>query len=835
MDSSRQWKKHYIALIPCYGILYCDIDIIKVVYRNFLSEHDKSRRGDEGMAGRITYGRCMSLCLILLWTLAGCVGGGERKTGMDHLKRAQVRSEDDRIVLENSKMAIAFSKKNGSIAQIRDVVRGLDFLASPGETPFRIQIGNDIVTSFRTFSYLHNAEQTDGQSYTLTWELRDGVTLSGCLFLPDDGDQVRFTSHVKNVGDKSVLYVEYPVIGGIASLGKTSALAHSYATGLLIHDPDRQFINDGDGLRFTPYPESFSGASMQWFTYYCKDKGGLYVAALDGESHQKWLNFYRMNHSLEISHMYGYEEVKAGNSLKADYPFILQLVSGQHEWYEAADRYKQWATQQYWCKRGPAQQRRNNQKATWLLEDMGLSTFGISACHDRSDWIHMYHKAADTKIFHVLGPDWPRTDQNYYNGVPGGMGDWFPTRFDPTTLKTIRELGDRFAPFEFDFLVDPNKNDGNNLKANLQSFPDPTFSQDEYNFNMLCPATAYTQNFHTQRDLKVYQEVKADSMYYDISANNLIKICMNPSHGHPVGGSTAITNGYQKTYEKTRQAMSREAGAYIPLGTEMMNEVFLRELDYYQARAWAQPCSALETWPFHSLIKSGAAEIIPMFTYVYNEYGIVRLDGWGKLVDEIGDLYYQTVARTYAWGGLYELNYEYSPMETINGVEPAPEEHYYQFKPRGYPYSSEKGEYLRQFAALRTGVGNRYLAYGTMQHPLPLNSPMVRMKWFMFNHDTDERGVYEAPALVQGAWKSTKDNKTSLGFVIANTSDQPVDIDVSIDPSEYGLKGRTAARLLTGFTNDGFEQISLDSREAQIALNETLNARTVYLIEINQK
>ena len=83
MDSSRQWKKHYIALIPCYGILYCDIDIIKVVYRNFLSEHDKSRRGDEGMAGRITYGRCMTLCLILLWTLAGCVGGGERKTGME--------------------------------------------------------------------------------------------------------------------------------------------------------------------------------------------------------------------------------------------------------------------------------------------------------------------------------------------------------------------------------------------------------------------------------------------------------------------------------------------------------------------------------------------------------------------------------------------------------------------------------------------------------------------------------------------------------------------------------------------------------------------------------
>src|SRR5690606_41177170 len=90
------------------------------------------------------------------------------------------------------------------------------------------------------------------------------------------------------------------------------------------------------------------------------------------------------------------------------------------------------------------------------------------------------------------------------------------------------------------------------------------------------------------------------------------------------------------------------------------------------------------------ILISGEAELIPMFAYVYHEYGAVRLDGWGKLVNEIGELFYYTVARTYLWGGLYELNYEYSPMEAIDGEENSPEEHYFSFQPKGYEFDPER-------------------------------------------------------------------------------------------------------------------------------------------------
>src|SRR5699024_5484513 len=101
---------------------------------------------------------------------------------------------------------------------------------------------------------------------------------------------------------------------------------------------------------------------------------------------------------------------------------------------------------------------------------------------------------------------------------------------------------------------------------------------------------------------------------------------------------------------------------------EQMCETFLDRLDFYQARAWGQPCATLETWPIRQAMRTGQARMIPLFDYVYHEWGVVRMDGWGKLVEETGQLFYDTVAKTYLWGGLYEINHEYSPMEELDGV-----------------------------------------------------------------------------------------------------------------------------------------------------------------------
>ncbi len=244
--------------------------------------------------------------------------------------------------------------------------------------------------------------------------------------------------------------------------------------------------------------------------------------------------------------------------------------------------------------------------------------------------------------------------------------------------------------------------------------------------------------------MQVLREANVDAMYYDISANNLIKVCAAQTHTHTPGGGREITEGYRDIYADTGDALSREAGRPIPLGTEQMCEVFLDRLDFYQARAWAQPCSTLETWPLRGQMLSGQARMIPLFDMVYHEYGVVRMDGWGKLTDAIGGLFFDTVAKTYLWGGLYEVNHEYSPMEELDGVENPPEEHYFRFDPQHCAYSGGRAAYVGRFAAARLGRANPYWVYGRMLPAPAIDAPVRKLAWYHYNHGPENPAIPRA-------------------------------------------------------------------------------------------
>jgi hypothetical protein len=746
--------------------------------------------------------------------------------------------DNGRIVIENELVGISFSKADGALVGLDDRLRGLNYIDGSADVPFRLDDGSDLKTHFETFSYARDASYTAGTAYRLIWTIGNGLALHARIELPNGSDEISFISNLENRGSQLILAVEYPIIGGMKSIGANDVLAHPYATGLLVRNPLQNFEADGGGLRFMPYPESFSGASMQFCAYFAKGKGGLYFAAHDGSYAQKWLNFFRMNGRLEASLMYGYEDIGPGKGVEAPFRYVVKTFPGD-DWYQAADIYKTWAIQQDWCRQGTLARRDPLNRAEWLLEKVGLSTFGIDAGRDRTRWIRQYRKDVGSPIFHILGPDWPKVDQNYADSLPGGMADWFPTRFSKENLALIREQGDYFAPFEFDFLVDPKRSDSALLKANLQVFPAKPRSRDEYAFAMLCPATDFTRAFHRDRDVRVFEESGCDAMYYDISANNLIKTDLSPSHGHPVGGGREITLAYKRIYAETKQALAAKAGKYMALGTEMMCETFLPELDYYQARAGAQPSSAFEMGTFKNLLKSGRAEVIPMFTYVYHEYGPVRLDGWGKLVNEAGELYYNIAAKAYLWGGLYELNSEYSPLEALDGRENDPAEHYFKFDPQGYLYSPERARYLEQFAFLRTGPGNKYLAYGTMLRPLDIGPTDTAMSWFHYNIDQKspwykDRGSVIVPGILHTSWRVGAGPVMSYAFLFANTEGKEVTIGAKIDRDLYGMTGiGWRVRVLSRFGRNGYSTLEKDpvGSEKVVSLKLPIPPREVVMVE----
>ena len=98
----------------------------------------------------------------------------------------------------------------------------------------------------------------------------------------------------------------------------------------------------------------------------------------------------------------------------------------------------------------------------------------------------------------------------------------------------------------------------------------------------------------------------------------------------------------------------------------MISELLIPQVDFFQARAEASPSSGFEADFWRAWVVEGTVEKIPLFAYVYHEYGPVRMDGWAKLAAEAGDIFYWVASRVALWGGLFELNYEFSGLEMLD-------------------------------------------------------------------------------------------------------------------------------------------------------------------------
>jgi len=558
----------------------------------------------------------------------------------------------------------------------------------------------------------------------------------------------------------------------------------------VFENPAALFAAEGDGaargLLHSPYPEGFSGSTLQLMAYYALGRGGFYLAAEDASGAQKWLDFFGERGHCRARFVHGSGDL--GGLLAPPYPVVVGALT-EGTWAEAADRYKAWAVEQPWC--APPRE-----ADRWLREEVGLVTFGINASHDRARWLTAIHELAGTPVLHVLGPNWAKERQDYQGRLPGGIADWFPARFHPANLEAIRANGDRFAPFLFDLLFGADGSDAAEGRAALQEIPDPPRSFDRYAFPFLCPATDVARALHAERDRRLTDEVGADAVYYDISANNVIKRCHSPGHDHPPGGGEALVEAHRGLFAEP-QALR---------GTELVNEVFGDLLGFYQARAEASPVSAFEADKFRDWIKSGRAEKVPLHTYVYHEHGPVRMDGWAKLSREQGDLFYWIGARVLVWGGLFQLNYEFSPLETLDGEQEPLDEHYFPLPDHRYEIDPDKAAFVRELAAARTGPANPYLAHGTMLPPLPLECPNVELDWFHYNCPPgwpayEDRGTHMVPAVVHCGWRHGE----GAAVVLVNVDRVPHVVDVPASAELLRLDGERGYRvsLLAGGERTG--------------------------------
>ncbi len=737
------------------------------------------------------------------------------------------------IVLENDRIRLEMDSETGSFRHIDHKGSGLPLLGDDTSgPPWRIELvgESEWIDTFDSFRWAQ-----DGQRVTLTWETADGIAVQGVVSLDDDEVLIAVTVTVPP--EMTLDKIEYPILHGLGDLHDTATpwLAHPQATGFLFRRPSALFQAEPfrkQGMRYSPYPEGFNGSSMQFFTYFAEDIGGFLVSARDGCGMMKWLNVYKADDGrLDASLMHQAPDLAPGNGYAVPYPVAITVLD-EGSWYAGADRYKQWAIQQEWAQHGTLAER--GLESSWLHRSVGYTTFGINAARDRSAWLDRFHELTGLHGLHILGVNWPKRTSGYGRQHPGGREDWFPAQFSPQNLEAIERNGDYWAPFTFDLLLALDAADRDVIAGEQLQLPDAKYSFDAYNFHFSCPATAtsYLPALSAWRDEKLVRDHGIDALYYDISANNVLMACRNPTHGHPVGGGDWMVDAYRAMYRRTREATVEAKGGPVPLGTEMVNEVFLPEIDYYQARAEGGLLASFEGEVFREWVARGEAEKIPLFAYVYHEYGPVRLDGWGKPSRETGSLYYWVAARVALWGGLFELNYEFSPLEALDGIAEDPADHYAFFQPQAYELDRDKIDFVRQLGELRVGAGNTYLVFGTMLRPLPILVEDIELDWRHHNRPhrepfEPEQGVHSVPEVFHSAWRAPDG---TIGLVLVNLHD-PDDggLDVDLPLSALGDRSGTEITVTTTQYRGAPVQRSLDWVQS---LRVHLPARVAVLVEL---
>lgn len=746
--------------------------------------------------------------------------------------------------LKHARLRITIDGETGALRAVEHPMAGLSLIADVDRAarhPFMVILADgSILREWQACA----VQQPQLDAIEIRWTLDNGLLLDARMALDGATGALRCHVRLRNPERLPVAALAYPYIAGIGRLGEAperDELVHPYATGFLVRNPLDALppvsveTNGEQPVVLGLYPEGFSGSTMQFMAYSAVGRGGFYVATEDGAGHEKWLNCYRhAEGDLRLAVWHGPTDYAERRDVLPPYTTVLAALDGG-AWYDAADRYKAWALAQPWAARGPLWAREDRPR--WLFERVGLCTFGVNPRHDRSAWLAAIDRIAGTPALHLLGPSWPKSEANYHNNLPGGLADWFPARFHPSNLELIRASGDYLVPFEFDLLFGrgEDKADAEEGTRALQVIPSPTLSRDAYAFPFLCPTSPFARTLHVARDRVLAEQYQVDGVYYDISVNNVRHTCLSDEHGHAPGDAAAVGAAYRTLLAETAAAMREAAGGRtIPQGTEMINEQMLPYLWFYQARAEASPAAPFEAGPFRELIKQGHAEKIPLFTYIYHEHGPLRMDGWAKLSREQGDFVYFVLGRVFLQGGLIELNYEFSPLEDLDGRRDVAAEHYWRFAERTHAIDPDLAAFVGLLARARVGPMNRYLAYGAMRRPAPLaieGAPTLDLSYFLYNCAPDqrgyeERGIMTVPAVLQTVWRYREEG---AAWLLLNLAMDERTVSLELDPAATGVLAPTVLRLSR--VQDGAPPADLGPLDMRRTVTLALPSRCPVMIE----
>ena len=661
------------------------------------------------------------------------------------------------------------------LLSLMDIVAGQELLAKPMSL-FTINLRNTETGEERHLSAdsgwdTSNIKQSDNCAL-LTWKTgKLMVELHGRL--DDENSAVYWNMNVKNEdANWSIMSVVFPQIG-VADLGDDACVFFPRGPGEVQKGLwQRAFKHHG------LYPEPWT--VMQFVSAY-NEKTGIYVATHDPNASAKEITIESRPEEKLVVFTFDHPAENmgvGGNDFSLSGHAVWKLLRG--DWYDSAMIYRDWL----------------KKEARWFPE------IGADGRSDTPEWMRELCVWATTggNAEQVV----PKVKKfAEYMGVPVGFHwyNWHQIPFDndyphyfPVTdgfaegVQDLQKAGIFVMPYINGRLWDTH--DKGTEDYQFTSVALPAATKDEkgepyiemygskeadgspVKFAVMCPSTELWQNRIRDICLRLINEYKVNSVYIDQVSAMSPKLCLDKTHGHPLGGGHWWVEGYWKMLQSIRDAMPDDC----MLTSECNAEPYIRWFDGYLSWTWQHDGQ------------------VPAFPAVYA--GAIQNFGRAYRGGATGDLALRMkVGQQLVFG------------EQIGWIDP------------GVIDQKENAEFMRQIVQLRWHL-RRYFYAGEMLRPPKLigNIPDVKADWQW----AGEWWVTTS-AVLTGAWKLPQDDKLVLIFV--NVSDETVHAKIDFNPTEYGIVGKEVK-----ITTKGTEEISVDLKKLD---NELIfPSRTVCVYEM---
>lgn len=686
-------------------------------------------------------------------------------------------ADNERFVCENGVVSIEFSSRNGSILRFHDAAHKSDVAcANDGELwLLTLSSGGSTKVLAPSEAGCFTHDSSSSSIAHLSWSrfpgMGDNVVVDVVLRLEDNVPCGRWELGVSKPASLTISELHFPRIPHLAA-HDGEFLAVPLWTGQCLPNPRSVLCASKGGRLAWNYPGLMA---LQCVAYGAANGSGLYAACDDTAAFRKTFAFSGDDSSQVDFEVIHYPENGAKDIAKWRVPYAVTLGALHGGWYDAAERYRQWAMGQPWVKESRL---RRGLVPAWLT-DTGLWLWN----RGRSDGV----LPPAVTLQEALGLP-VRVFWHWWHGCPYDAG--FPEYLPPREGEAaFREAVENAHQHGVKCIVYMNQRlwgmstDSWRTKGAEQyavKAEDGTVHPEVYNIftkspmASMCIATPFWRDTYAGIAERAIMQFGVDGIYMDQACDSMP--CYDISHGHSVGGGRYWLDGFRSLSSNIRL---HAEGRPIMLAGEGCCEAWLPYLDamltlQVSKERYSAPTDPWEPIPFFHAVYHPVAT-----TYgSYSSLTMPPYDGlWPResapkeplvLLDrKFSHQFYLEQARAFVWGQQPTLA---------------------NFLPNQLVDRAEELQYVMRVAKVRH-LAEKYLAQGEFLRPPEVTAPTATSPFSRLSiyagqgeHLTEFTKTY--PTVLASAWRAPDGD---LGIAVASLADDSVSASLAWNAAEYRM------------------------------------------------